>query len=59
MKFHFIHTNFNVLDLKKSMDFYEKALGLKEVRRIDGDGFTIVYLGAKRLFKNFMSRPTS
>ena len=45
MKFHFIHTNFNVLDLKKSMDFYEKALGLKEVRRIDGDGFTIVYLG--------------
>ena len=45
MKFHFVHTNFNVLDLKKSMDFYEKALGLKEVRRIDGDGFTIVYLG--------------
>lgn len=45
MKFHFVHTNFNVLDLKRSMDFYEKALGLKEVRRIDGDGFTIVYLG--------------
>lgn len=33
MKFHFIHTNFNVLDLKKSMDFYEKALGLKEIGR--------------------------
>lgn len=45
MKFHFIHTNFNVLDLKKSMAFYEKALGLKEVRRKEGKNFTIVYLG--------------
>ena len=45
MKFHFIHTNFNVLDLKKSMDFYEKALGLKEVRRKEKPEFTIVYMG--------------
>jgi len=45
MKFRFIHTNFNVLDLKRSMAFYEKALGLKEARRAEGDGFTIVYLG--------------
>ncbi len=45
MKFHFIHTNFNVLDLKKSLDFYEKSLGLKEVRRVERDGFTLVYVG--------------
>lgn len=47
MAFVFAHNNFNVLDLKKSMAFYEKALGLKEVRRIEPpDGsFIIVYLG--------------
>ncbi|MGI6074941.1 MAG: VOC family protein [Pyramidobacter sp.] len=45
MKFHFVHTNFNVLDLQKSMAFYEKALGLKEVRRIEDPDFTIVYMG--------------
>ena len=44
MKFHFVHTNFNVLNLEKSMAFYEKALGLKEVRRIENENFTIVYL---------------
>ena len=31
MKSKFAHFNFNVLDLKKSMEFYEEALGLKEV----------------------------
>ncbi len=31
MNFTFAHNNINVLDLKKSMDFYEKALGLKEI----------------------------
>ena len=45
MKFKMIHNNINVSNLEKSMVFYEKALGLKEVRRINGDGFTIVYLG--------------
>ena len=42
----FDHYNFNVLDLEKSMEFYEKALGLKEARRITAaDGsFIIVYL---------------
>jgi len=42
----FYHYNINVLDLQKSMDFYDKALGLKESRRIESkDGsFTIVYL---------------
>ena len=28
MSFKFAHNNFNVLDLDKSLDFYEKALGL-------------------------------
>lgn len=47
IKARFDHYNINVLDLQKSMDFYEKALGLKEVRRIESkDGsFVIVYLG--------------
>ena len=31
--FAFNHYNYNVLDLEKSMAFYEAALGLKEVRR--------------------------
>ena len=45
MKFKMVHENYNVADLQKSMAFYEKALGLREVRRINGDGFIIVYLG--------------
>ncbi|NLH38632.1 MAG: lactoylglutathione lyase [Elusimicrobia bacterium] len=47
MKFKFAHNNINVLDLSKSIEFYDKALGLKEVRRINAkDGsFIIVYLG--------------
>ncbi len=45
MDFTFFHFNFNVLDLEKSMAFYEKALGLKEVRRKEREGFTLVYLG--------------
>ena len=45
MKARFAHFNFNVLDLKKSMEFYEGALGLKEVRRVEKPDFTLVYLG--------------
>ena len=45
MKFSFRHTNFNVLDLNKSLEFYKEALGLTEVRRREADAFTIVYLG--------------
>jgi len=45
VKFRFVHENFNVRDLDKSMKFYEEALGLKEVRRKETDAFTIVYLG--------------
>ena len=45
MKARFAHFNFNVLDLKKSMEFYEGALGLTEVRRVEKPDFTLVYLG--------------
>ena len=31
MNFQFAHYNYNVMDLYKSIKFYEEALGLKEV----------------------------
>ena len=45
--FTFNHFNFNVLDLEKSLDFYDKALGLKPVRRkeAEDESFILVYLG--------------
>ena len=47
MKFKFNHFNFNVLDLDKSLHFYEEALGLKEVRRKESadNSFILVYMG--------------
>lgn len=47
MKFRFAHNNFNVLDLEKSVRFYQEALQLKEVRRKEAaDGsFILVFLG--------------
>ena len=45
MSFKMIHENYNVADLEKSIAFYEKALGLHEKRRTNGEGFIIVYLG--------------
>jgi lactoylglutathione lyase len=46
MKFTFAHNNFNILDLRKSLDFYERALDLKEVRRVapEGGSFILVFL---------------
>lgn len=46
MTFKMIHENYNVSDLDKSLAFYEKALGLKESRRITSDdgSFIIVYV---------------
>ena len=46
MRFRMVHENYNVVDLEKSLAFYEKALGLKEVRRkTPEDGsFIIVYV---------------
>ena len=47
MKFKMIHENFNVTDLDRSLAFYEKALGLREQRRIPAaDGsFVICFVG--------------
>ena len=46
MFFKMIHENYSVKDLEVSMAFYEKALGLHEVRRNEAaDGsFVIVYM---------------
>lgn len=45
--FKFYHFNFNVLDLERSLSFYDKALGLSPVKVKDAsDGsFRLVYLG--------------
>ncbi|MFV0515867.1 MAG: VOC family protein [Aminipila sp.] len=47
MKFTAYHSCITVLNLEKSMKFYEEALGLREIRRIEApDGsFIIVFLG--------------
>lgn len=45
IKASFLHNNINVLDLDKSIAFYEKALGLTEKRRYVNEGqFILVYL---------------
>jgi len=48
MKLRYLHTMVRVLDLKKSMAFYE-LLGLKEIRRYESEQgrFTLVYLAAE------------
>ena len=45
--FRFNHFNFNVLDLERSLKFYDQALGLHPVREKEAaDGsFKLVYLG--------------
>jgi len=45
--FRFDHFNFNVLNLEKSLAFYEEALGLKPVRELQAEdgSFRLVYLG--------------
>lgn len=47
MKLKMIHENYNVTDLQKSLEFYEKALGLVEQSRIEAEdgSFIIVYAG--------------
>ncbi len=45
MNFKMAHENYNVSNLERSLAFYEKALGLKEKRRISQEDFTIVYVG--------------
>ena len=47
MSFQFAHYNYNVMDLEKSIKFYEEALGLREVRRKEAEdgSFILAYLG--------------
>ncbi|MGL4606960.1 MAG: VOC family protein [Eubacteriaceae bacterium] len=46
-KYKMAHTMYRVMDLNRSIDFYEKALGFVEVRRRDVPEykFTLVFLG--------------
>lgn len=46
MKLKMIHENYNVTNLEKSLEFYDKALGLTETRRITAEdgSFIIVYV---------------
>lgn len=50
MAFKFNHFNFNITDIETSLRFYDQALGLKEVRRMNAaDGsYVIVYLGDEK-----------
>ena len=43
--FTFNHFNFNVLDLQRSLSFYDEALGLRPVREKERDGYKLVFLG--------------
>jgi len=45
MKFQMYHNNITVLDIDRSLKFYEEALGFTEVRRKEGEGFVIVWVG--------------
>ena len=47
IKGHFDHFNINVIDLERSIAFYNKALGLREIRRKEAEdgSFILVYLG--------------
>jgi lactoylglutathione lyase len=44
VKARFLHSNINVIDLDRSVKFYEKALGLKESHRKNGKNFTLIYM---------------
>ena len=52
--FSFAHNNLNVLDMDKSLAFYRDALGLTEVRRMDGGDFILVYLGDSHQSKHLL-----
>lgn len=39
MDFYFVHNNINVTDIDKSVEFYNKALGLKLERKIEEKDF--------------------
>lgn len=47
MKFKMVHNNFNVLNLEKSIAFYQEALGLEVIKRKEAqDGsYILVFMG--------------
>ena len=45
--FKFAHNSLNVLDLDRSLKFYQEALKLTEKSRMDCGNFILVYLGDK------------
>lgn len=47
MKFTFYHNNINILDLEKSVKFYEEALGLSITREKEAEdgSFKLVFMG--------------
>jgi lactoylglutathione lyase len=49
MKFTLAHSNINVCDLEKSLEFYKTALGMEEVRRhkADDGSFELVFISDK------------
>ncbi len=50
MAFKIVHNCINVFDLDKSMNFYEEALGLKEVRRVvsEDGSFILVFVANEK-----------
>jgi lactoylglutathione lyase len=40
----FVHSMIRVLDEARSIEFYDRAFGLKVAERLDFEGFTLVYL---------------
>ena len=46
MKFKYVHNNINVLNLEKSVEFYEKALGMKvaRVKEASDGSFKLTFL---------------
>ena len=44
MNFRIDHTNINITNIEVSLAFYEKALGLKEYRRMMSNNYTLLFL---------------
>lgn len=49
MEFKIVHNNLNVLDLEKSLKFYEEALGLTVIRKkeVSDGSFILAFIGNK------------
>ena len=43
--FKFDHTNFTVFNIDRSLKFYEEALGLTEIARLETQSYIFVYMG--------------